>query len=61
MAAVRIDGLQYARWSEKVFREWRQGGVDAVHVTVAYHEDFRGMVANVRAWNRFLRIFRNCC
>ena len=57
MAAVRVDGLQYARWSEKVFREWRQGGVDAVHVTVAYHEDFRGMVANVEGWNRFFADF----
>jgi len=28
-----IDGLQYANWSEKIFREMRAGGVDAVHVT----------------------------
>jgi hypothetical protein len=35
-----IDGLQYANWSEKIFRQLRAGGVDAVHVTVAYHEDF---------------------
>lgn len=47
-----IDGLQYANWSEKVFRQMRSGGVDAVHVTIAYHETFRETVANISAWNR---------
>jgi membrane dipeptidase len=47
-----IDGLQYANWSEKVFRQMREGGVDAVHVTIAYHEIFRETVANIEAWNR---------
>jgi hypothetical protein len=47
-----IDGLQYANWSEKVFRQMREGGVDAVHVTIAYHEMFRETVANIEAWNR---------
>jgi microsomal dipeptidase-like Zn-dependent dipeptidase len=48
----RIDGLQYCNWSEKVFRELREGGVDAVHVTVAYHEDFREAVERIADWNR---------
>ena len=30
----------------------REGGVDAVHVTIAYHELFREMVANIADWNR---------
>jgi membrane dipeptidase len=30
----------------------REGGVDAVHVTIAYHEMFRETVANIEAWNR---------
>lgn len=47
-----IDALQYANWSEKIFREMRAGGVDAVHVTIAYHENFREMVARVEEWNR---------
>ena len=38
--SYRIDNLQYANWSEKIFREMRAGGVDAVHVTIAYHETF---------------------
>ena len=52
-----IDGLQYCRWSEKVFRELRQGGVDALHVTIAYHETFRETVANIVAWNRWFERF----
>lgn len=48
---VTIDGLQYAKWSEKIFRQMRQGQVDAVHVTITYHENFRETVANVREWN----------
>ncbi len=48
----RIDGLQYANWSEKIFRQMRQGGVDAVHVTITYHETFRETVLNIEAWNR---------
>ena len=47
----RIDCLQYCNWSEKIFRQMREGGVDAVHVTIAYHEIFREMVANVERWN----------
>ncbi|MDH3263729.1 MAG: dipeptidase [Paracoccaceae bacterium] len=52
----RIDCLQYANWSERVFREMREGGMSAVHVTIAYHESFREAVLNVEAWNRrFMR------
>ncbi|MEJ8569968.1 membrane dipeptidase [Microbaculum marinum] len=47
-----IDCLQYANWSEKIFRQMRAGGLDAVHATIAYHESFRETVLNVEAWNR---------
>ncbi len=50
---MRIDCLQYANWSEKIFRQMRAGGVDAVHVTIAYHETFRETVANFEQWNRW--------
>ena len=53
----RIDGLQYANWSEKIFRQMREGGVDAVHVTIAYHENFRETVLNVEKWNRWFEQF----
>jgi membrane dipeptidase len=48
-----IDGLQYANWSEKIFRQMRAGGVDAVHVTITYHESFRETVLNIERWNRW--------
>ncbi|KMW60820.1 Microsomal dipeptidase [Candidatus Rhodobacter oscarellae] len=53
----RIDCLQYANWSEKIFRQMRDGGVDAVHVTIAYHETFREMVLQVERWNRYFERF----
>ena len=53
VSAPLIDGLQYANWSEKIFREMRQGGVDAVHATITYHENFRETVANIAQWNRW--------
>jgi len=53
----RIDCLQYANWSEKIFRQMREGQVDAVHVTIAYHETFREMVLNVEQWNVWFERF----
>jgi membrane dipeptidase len=47
-----IDCLQYANWSGKVFRQMREGGLDAVHVTICYHENFRETAANIGRWNR---------
>lgn len=54
---LRIDGLQYANWSEKIFRQLREGGVDAVHVTITYHETFRETVLNIERWNRWFERF----
>jgi len=57
MKAPLIDNLQYANWSESIFRQLREGGVDAVHVTIAYHETFREMVLQLEAWNRWFERF----
>ncbi len=46
-----IDCLQYSNWSEKIFRQMNEGGVHAVHVTIAYHETFREMVLAIESWN----------
>ena len=51
--SVLIDGLQYANWSEKIFRQMRAGGVDAVHATITYHETFRETVQQIERWNRW--------
>ncbi len=50
---MRIDCLQYANWSKKIFEQMREGKVDAVHVTIAYHENFRETVHNFEQWNRW--------
>jgi microsomal dipeptidase-like Zn-dependent dipeptidase len=52
---IVIDGLQYANWSEKIFRQMREGGVDAVHVTICYHENFRETVNNMNIWRQRFR------
>ncbi|GGX52976.1 dipeptidase [Tateyamaria omphalii] len=54
---MRIDNLQYCRWSEKIFRQMRQGDMDAVHVTISYHENFRETVLNFEAWNRWFELY----
>ncbi len=46
-----IDCLQYAKWSPKIFKQMRKGGLDCVHVTIAYHENFRETISNVEYWN----------
>ncbi|WP_295313184.1 membrane dipeptidase [Roseobacter sp.] len=56
MRAPLIDNLQYADFSPEIFAQMREGGVDAVHVTVAYHESFREMVLNLEKWNRWFEV-----
>jgi len=50
---LTIDCLQYCNWSQKIFQQMHDGGVSAVHVTIAYHENFRETVANIEQWNRW--------
>ncbi|MFZ1815817.1 MAG: membrane dipeptidase [Rhizobiaceae bacterium] len=52
-----IDCLQYANWSPGIFRQMREGGVHGVHVTIAYHENFRETVLNIERWNRWFEQF----
>jgi membrane dipeptidase len=54
---MRIDCLQYNNWSEKIFHQLREGGVDAVQVTISYHENFRETVLNFEQWNRWFEEF----
>ena len=50
---MRIDALQYCNWTPEIFAQLRAGGVDAIHVTIAYHESFREAVQNLEQWNRW--------
>ncbi len=47
-----IDCLQYCQWSREVFSQLREGGVDAIHATVAYHGSFTDAVAGIQEWSR---------
>ena len=42
---------------KNIFKEMREGGLDAVHVTIAYHETFRETVLNMEQWNRWFEQF----
>ena len=50
---VYIDCLQYANWSKKIFEQMREGRLDCVHVTIAYHENFRETISNIENWNSY--------
>ena len=49
---VTIDCLQYCNWSSGIFEQMAKGQLDAVHVTICYHEDFRETVSNMSQWHR---------
>ena len=40
----KIDNLQYCNWSKEIFEINREAKLDAIHVTIAYHEDFDEVV-----------------
>ena len=48
----KIDNLQYCKWSREVFKINREAGLDAVHVTVVYHEDYDEFLAKVKEWDK---------
>ena len=51
----KIDNLQYCKWSREVFQINREAGLDAVHVTVVYHEDFNEFNSRVDEWNTYFK------
>ena len=51
----RIDNLQYCKWSREIFEINREAGLDAVHVTVVYHEDYDEFLTRVAEWNELFK------
>lgn len=49
---VIVDGLQYINWDRKLFEKTRDSGINAVHVTIAYWENFRETIENISQWHR---------
>jgi microsomal dipeptidase-like Zn-dependent dipeptidase len=50
----RIDNLQYCNWSKKIFKINNEAKLDAVHVTVVYHEDFDEFKNVLKNWDKHL-------
>ena len=51
----RIDNLQYCNWSREIFEINREAGLDAVHVTVVYHEDYDEFLEKLKQWNKLFK------
>ena len=48
----KIDNLQYCNWSRDIFEINRKAGLDAVHVTIVYHEDFEELQKEIKKWEK---------
>ena len=48
----RIDNLQYCNWEREIFEINHEAGLNAVHVTVVYHEDFDEFLKRTDEWNK---------
>ena len=46
----KIDNLQYCNWSREIFEINREANLDAVHVTIVYHEDYDELLKRVDEW-----------
>ena len=51
----KIDNLQYCNWSRKIFEINREAGLDAVHATIVYHEDFNELLLEVKKWDKLFK------
>ena len=51
----KIDNLQYCNWTRDVFQINREAGLDAVHVTIVYHEDFNELGNQINKWDNLFK------
>ena len=51
----RIDNLQYCNWSRDIFQINREANLDAIHVTVVYHEDYDEFIQRTKEWEKFFK------
>ena len=47
----KIDNLQYCNWSRKIFEYNRSAELDAIHVTIVYHEDYHELLDEIKKWD----------
>ncbi len=50
-----IDNLQYCNWSRKIFEINREAKLDAVHVTIVYHENYDELLVEVKKWKKLFK------
>ena len=51
----KIDNLQYCKWTREVFQINREAKLDAVHVTIVYHEDYNELLNKIKEWDTFFK------
>jgi len=51
----KIDNLQYCNWSREIFKVNREAGLDAVHVTIVYHEDYDELLVETKKWKKLFK------
>ena len=51
----KIDNLQYCNWSRETFELNRSAGLDAVHVTIVYHEDYNECLTETKKWQKLFK------
>ena len=51
----KIDNLQYCNWSREIFEFNRSAGLDAVHVTIVYHEDYNELLTETKKWEKLFK------
>ena len=51
----KIDNLQYCNWSRETFEFNRSAGLDAVHVTIVYHEDYNELLIEIKKWEKLFK------
>lgn len=50
-----IDALQYVNWTRALFEEAKEGGVNAIHVTIAYWENTSEVLENIAQWDALFK------
>ena len=57
--SFKIDNLQYCNWSKDIFKINNEAKLDAIHATIAYHEDFNEVAENIKKWNKYFKEFEH--
>ncbi len=53
--SYKIDNLQYCNWSRDIFEINREAELDAIHVTIAYHEDYDELLIEIDKWKKLFK------